>query len=371
MLKVDGKPVSVEYFTEVKDGLAVAPASGEAPEAATLPGVEPGEPIGTNYLVFVDSLFSIQQQRNIVLGAMKKELGRLGPGDRMSVVAWDGGRLERLAGWTGSREEIAQALDRAAKMPSYGLVRRVELEQLLSQVRTFQNLGTGAGFEGNDVLARVLGASPGLSMTEIDYARTLAYQIAGASRAVISTMRGSAVPPGRKVLLLLSGGWPFSLESYVRGAQPVALARELPESQPALNDLSNTANLLGYTIYPIDVPGISSVVGDVRVDPMQGQGSFIVGPPSSQGRLDSGSSNEIPMPSTLTYADTFREQETEGTLYYLAKQTGGKPLLNGNREIALAGASADTRSYYWLGFTPDWQKDGKSHRVTVEMTKKG
>lgn len=371
-LKVDGKPVAVEYFTEVKDGRAVAPASSEeAASAAALSGVEPGEPIGTNYLVFIDSLFAIQQQRNIVLNALKKQLDQLGPADRVSIVAWDGGRLERLAGWTGSREEIARALERAAKMPSQGVQRRAELEQVLSDLGTVNTVETRWGTEENDVLVRILGGAPGLSTMEIAYIRSLSYQVAGASRAVMSTMRGSGTPPGRKVLLLLAGGWPFSLESYLRGDQPISLDRETPESLPFLKELSDTANLLGYTIYPIDVPGISSVVGDIRRDPLENQGSFIMGPGSAWGGPAPGHSNTNPLPAIYTHIDSFREQETEGTLYYLAKQTGGKPLLNGNREIALAGASADTRSYYWLGFTPDWQKDGKSHRVTVEVTKKG
>jgi VWFA-related protein len=369
-LKVDGKPVSVEYFTEVRDSRAVAPASsGEAASAATLPGIEPGETIGTNYLVFIDSLFSIQQHRNIVLSSMKKELSQLGPGDRVSIVAWDGGKLVRLAGWTGSREEIVEALDRAMKLPSHGVVRRIELQRLLSDLSDASGISWDDDDQANEVLEHLAGNSVGLTLAEVAYARVLGYQIASASHAVISTMRGSSVPPGRKVLLLLSGGWPFSLESYLRGDKPLALSRELSDNLPALKMLADTANLLGYTIYPVDVPGVTSAFGDITHDPLDKQGSVIMGNGTS---IDGASySGQAPPPSTYTSVNSFRDQETEGTLYYLAKQTGGKPLLNGNRELALGGAKDDTRSYYWLGFTPDWQRDGKAHRVTVEMTKRG
>jgi len=371
-LKVDGKPVPIEYFTEVRDGRAAAPAGSGETAAAPLPGVEPGEPIGTNYLVFIDGLFSVAQQRNVVLTHLKKELDRMAPGDRMSVVAWDGGRLARIAGWTGSREELSSALDLAMRMPSRGLERRVELKRLLSDLQDMQQLQTtSAAADGSDDLARILGPGPGMNLTEIAYGQALGFQIAGASHAVISTLRGSASPPGRKVLLLLSGGWPFSLESYVRGNRPIALDRELPETQSALRELSDTANLLGYTIYPIDVPGLGSPVGEITTNPLEGQGSFLGGSVNSQARVDLGSSNAIPLPAIYTNSDTFREQEIEGTLLYLAKETGGKPLLNGNRETVLARASDDTRSYYWFGFTPIWQRDGKSHRVSVEMTQRG
>jgi VWFA-related protein len=367
-LKVDGKPVNVDYFTEVREGRAVAPAAGGGATAA-LPGVEPGETIGTNYLVFIDSLFSIQQQRNVVLAAMKKELGQLGPGDRVSIVAWDGGKLSRLANWTGSRDEIVQALDRAMKLPSHGVVRRVELQRLLSDLSGASGVSWEDDDQANEVLEHLAGNSVGLTLSEVAYARVLGYQIASASHAVISTIRGSSVPPGRKVLLLLSGGWPFSLESYLRGDKQLAISHELSDNLPALKMLADTANLLGYTIYPVDVPGVTSAFGDITHDPLDKQGSVIMG---SGASIDGASySGPTPLPSTYTGVNSFRDQETEGTLYYLAKKTGGKPLLNGNREIALSGAREDTRSYYWLGFAPEWQRDGKAHRVTVEMTRRG
>src|SRR3982751_7126848 len=74
-LKVDGKAVPVEYFTEVRDGRAAAPV---ADAGAPVPGIEAGETIGTQYLVFIDDLFSIGAQRDVVLASLKKELGRLG-----------------------------------------------------------------------------------------------------------------------------------------------------------------------------------------------------------------------------------------------------------------------------------------------------
>src|ERR1700681_3282569 len=44
-LKVDGKPVPVDYFSEILGGQSVAPpaaAAGTAPATAAVPGVEPG-----------------------------------------------------------------------------------------------------------------------------------------------------------------------------------------------------------------------------------------------------------------------------------------------------------------------------------------
>jgi len=64
-------------------------------------------------------------------------------------------------------------------------------------------------------------------------------------------------------------------------------------------------------------------------------------------------------------------QEIEGSLYFLAQETGGKPLLHGNRELALAQVQEDTRSFYWLGFSPPWQRNDKPHQIKLEVRRPG
>jgi len=319
--------------------------------------------IGTRYLVFIDDFFSIGAQRDVVLTSLKKEIGRLGAADRMSIVDWDGGRLVRLADWSASREDLATALDRARARRSHGLSQRVALELLRNEQRSSALYETNLSTGGDDQLDRILGRNPGLSLAEIAYGQVLSGQIEGAASPVISAMRGSAPPSGRKVLLLLSGGWPFSLQSYVREDRSV-ISHELPESLPALKSLTDTANLLGYTIYPIDVPGLTSSVANASFNPMDGHPSQVFG-------HDYGNPADNPRPTELTSIGSSGEQEIEGTLEYIARETGGKPLLNGNRELALSLAGADTRSYYWLGFTPSWRRNDGSHKVVVEMLPRG
>jgi VWFA-related protein len=363
-LKVDGKAVPVDYFTEVRDGRAAAAPEGSVP-GAPMPGVEPGEAIGTQYLVFIDDFFSIGAQRDVVLSSLKKELGRLGPADRMSIVDWDGGRLVRLADWQASRQELAMALDRARARPSRGLTQRVALDLLREEQRgAFQyDPRFSSELGADDQLDRILGSNPGLSLAEVAYDQVLAGQLEGAASAVISAMRGSAPPAGRKVLLLLSGGWPFSLQAYVQ-PERTGFSRELPESLPALKALADTATLLGYTLYPVDVPGLTSTLASAAFDPMEGHPAQVFG-------ADYGNPADNPRPTVLTQTYSAGDSEVEGTLLYLARETGGKPLLNGNRELALSQANADTRSYYWLGFTPSWQRDDGSHKVSVETLRKG
>lgn len=335
-LKVDGKEVPVEYFTEVRGGSAVAPAaeSGTAPGGP--PDVEPGGRVGTSYLVFIDNYFATEFRRNEVLRDLKKQLSHLQPEDRMAIVAWEGGKVSIVSNWSSSANELARAFDVAMGAKARGLDRITEL-------RTFKNdMGFAQQTVGDSAplsLESRLGSS-GLSGQERAYADQIKRQVEGGVSAAVSTLRGFAAPPGRKVMLLLSGGWPYSIASFLRGNAPVPSGREVKDGEELFRPLSNTANLLGYTIYPVDVPGVEAAAGDA----------------TSFGAAAGGS---------------FPEQEIEGSLRFLAEETGGTALVNSNRNQALARTSSDVASYYWLGFTPTWQRNDERHKVDVEVLRPG
>jgi hypothetical protein len=66
-----------------------------------------------------------------------------------------------------------------------------------------------------------------------------------------------------------------------------------------------------------------------------------------------------------------RQGELHATLQRLARETGGRALTDGAKDGALARVVADTRSYYRLGFTPDWQADDQTHEVAVRVRRPG
>ncbi len=336
-LRVDGKEVPVDFFTEVRDRQAVAADPEGGPTTGSPSSLSPGEPVGTSYLVFVDDYFSLPPKRNQVLKALKSSLPRLGPQDRMAIVSFNGARLARLSGWTGSASELGQALDKAASVPARGVDRITEMRSFL-QSEQFQSDVVNP--EPRDVL-KERALNVGLSPQQLSYGKILAAQIDTAVSAVVSAMRGAGTPPGRKVLLLLAGSWPFSIQSFLAGEGLVSSSRQIQDGEELLRPLTSTANLLGYTIYPVDVPGVESEAASAD--------SF-----SSSGR------DRI-----------MREQEVHGTLQFLARETGGHALLNTSRTAVLDTAEADTRSYYWLGFTPSWQRNDKRHTIEVESLRSG
>lgn len=333
-LEVDGKPVPIEYFNEVRGGQAVAPGEEDKGSPVKgLPSLAPGSPVGTSYLVFVDNFFSVAPRRDEVLRSLKSQLSLLGPEDRMAIVQFDGRQVEMLSSWSSSERQLGSAIEKAIGEPAFGIAR-------LAELRTFQGSRRIAGttFGGGSRTAFAQQAD----VEELEFAQQVVAQTERAVGAAASTLRGFAAPPGRKVMLLLAGGWPFSTLDYVinNPNRPV-LEREVPRGEEVLGPLVDTANRLGYTIYPVDVPGVESAAVDAA----------LAGPPRTGLNL--------------------REEEHEATLLYTAEQTGGKALLNGLNSQVLQTAAADTRSYYWLGFTPSWQGNDKRHKVELAVLTKG
>ncbi len=362
-LSVDGKPVAVDHFSEVRDGRPLAAPAAPGAEAPPAGGVQPpaAATAGTNYLVFIDDYFAIAPQRDPVLAALRASLDQLRPEDRMAVVAFDGGRLAQLSGWSASRSELAAAFDRALSRKTRGFDRAVE-RRSFNRDEEFRSQAVGQN-RPLDLNAR----SGDLNEEQRAYAATLIRQVQASAGAAVSAMRAYAAPAGRKVLLLLVGGWPYSARSIVTngGALP---RQELPEGDKVLAPLTDTANLLGYTIYPVDVPGSQTAASDAEA-------MFPAGAIDLSGGASGGGSGGGGGSASGTGSDgslqLLAEQENEASLRFLAKETGGRPILDADRAVALAAASDDTRSFYWLGFVPSWRGDDRAHRLKVEVRRPG
>ncbi len=338
VLKVDGKEVPIDYFSEVQGGISVAPTGSQSVQG--LPTLTPGAPVGTSYLVFVDDFFAVERDRNRVIDSLEQQLPLLTPEDRMAIVAFDGKKLAMLTSWSQSSRELGRALREARVRPAYGLQRLSEAKQLSSSRTVLRQAGFDPNpysFPGGDITTR-------LSVEEKEFAERRSTQVQRVISAASATLRSFAMPPGRKVMMLLSGGWPFDpAQAAAEDASRPVLDEGFPRSTALYRPLIDTANLLGYTLYPVDVPGLIGNGPDASVE----------GVPAPQSGLESP------------------ELEAETSLTHIASRTGGKALLNALRVQALGQAATDTRSYYWLGFTPQRQRDDKPHKIAVDVRRDG
>lgn len=357
---VDGEDVDVDYFTEVSQGRARPAPGADAP-----PAVGDGEAVATNYVLFVDDERTISAQRRLVLRGFAERLGVLGPEDRVAVVVQHGGRLELLSPFTKKREATLAAVDE--------LVGGERFRGLLASRRItgtlIGGLGGTAGYFGDAgpqrhaagaaaelstrgggltrvydervsggeslvdsraVVVEGLGAAGGILAADLVFetmkpdtfeqearASLLERDLSLSVDAVVATMRALDPPEGRKVLLLLPGHWPTGeVRLYGRSA---GLRTDLQ----LLDRLIDTANLLGYTVYPMD----------------QQTGS----------------------PNTRLWQN----------LRYVARDTGGRAFMAGSNIAALDLVADDTSDYYWLGFVPDYRRDDRVHDIEVEVLRPG
>ena len=274
-LLVNGQEVAIEYFTEVEGGRAVSPAA--ISEAAAVPALAPGEAVGTRFLVFIDDSFTIKPRRNRVLRKLAEQLPFMAPEDHMAVVAFDGRGIDLLTSWTRSLPELERVFEQAQQRPTYGLHRAV------GRIDTF---GAYYGFTtGRPFFSRAdeaffastpfaFGFGPGVPYYGYGYGTprgSRAYSESGrVLEAATSVLRGFAKPPGRKVMLLLSGGWPVGSGGSFR---PEVEYGAWGTDRPMLRPLIDTANRLGYTLYPVDVKGVESHFGSAEFGQPQGAGT--------------------------------------------------------------------------------------------------
>ena len=290
-LRVDRSPVPIDYFTEIDEGRALASTDDRI---GNVPSVTADGPVGTSYLVFIDDLFAIKQRRDRVLKRLGEDLARLGPADRVAVVAHDGRELTLITDWTGNRADIETALLEARERKPYGLLYRA-----------------GMGSERGDKTRRSVMAAAG-------------------------AVRSFANAPGRKVMLLLIEGWATVSDTWsFRSAYAAASAGATLDR--IYSPLVNAANLVGYSLYPIDLPGL-------------------LGTPLFMGSIAGYASwGAVP------------ERRLHDVLQFLAHETGGLPMINSFSKKALAETAEDTRSYYWLGFEPPRNEDDRLHDIEVRL----
>ncbi|HEV2843876.1 MAG TPA: hypothetical protein VG477_03445, partial [Thermoanaerobaculia bacterium] len=103
--------------------------------------------------------------------------------------------------------------------------------------------------------------------------------------------------------------------------------------------------LLGYTIYPVDVQGL---------DPDSTWADAASAGPTHHGFITSD-----------------WERGVHEALFFMAEETGGKAVLNSARLTAFDRVTKDTRSFYWIGFTPQWQANDRRHEIKVEVRRSG
>lgn len=331
-LRVSGREMPIEYFDEWRDG-EPAPAAG-GPEASgsadRSPAAAPA--VGTRYLVFLDDYFTARRYRGAVLDRVLRDVDSLARRDRMAVVRYRGQGVEVLSEWTGSQQELRRVLEEVRSQPSWELRRQARLDN--------------ASNPANRVKIR-------------------AQQIREATGAAAASMRALADAPGRKILVIASAGWPYDLPTGGADVSARSDANRLGGVQ-LLRPITDTANLLGYTVYPFHL------------------GTRAAGPSSEARELDDSGVPELAEGNT-TGSDAGTEPGSSstdvasianygplGSLQHVAAETGGRVFAYSPAQAGLfRSVVEDARTYYSLGFQAPMRGDGGARSIEVEVLRDG
>src|SRR5437762_3775532 len=327
-VKVDGKPVAIDYFARVEEGAIHAPDLASAPPERVLAEYRKGEDayVPRHFLIYVDTGHLAPSNRNRALEALKDLIARLGPGDTGRVVLFDR-RAKDLTPWTKSKETLLSALSRMDS--AVGMSRLMTEQQTLREIDAF-----------------------GSRSSRIASARNYAEQERMEVRQLLNDM-GSEVTtltalPGKKAFVFVSGGFEtqpgYAMTQYAAGRFSLSQT-DTRNMSAEIDAVIKRANASDVTFYTVDARGLTAEGGSA--------------------------SNDDPLANRPGVAFIAREDSQAG-MQLRARDTGGLALVNSNDfERGLGRVYQDTSSYYSIGINVS-RLAGTGYRdVKVEVSRPG
>jgi len=310
-VRVDGKPVSIDYFARVDQGTIHAPDLATASPDQVLAAYRQGDEayVPRHFLMYVDLGHLAPDGRKRALEALRDLVTRLGPNDRGRVLLFDR-RSKELTEWTSSKEELFAALSRIEKAG-------VGMSRLLTERQTLRDIETTPAFRQS---------------TRAFFARQYAEQERAEVRDMLqdigSELATLAPLTGKKAFLFLTGGFEFqpgyAMTAFAVGQIGLA-SFDVRNMSAELNELVRRANASEITFYTVDARGLET----------EGVSA----------------SNDDPLMSRPGVSFLARQDSQHG-LVTLARETGGIALLNSNDlEGGVSRVYQDASVYYSIGVT--------------------
>jgi len=325
VVKVDGKPVPIDYFARVDSGTLHGPDLATAsPDVVleTLKNDRGDRFLARQFLVFFDDEHLLPFERNRVIENMRDFVQRLTPSDRVSIVSY-GATKRLIIPFTSSKEELLDGLSRLEKVAPGGL--RWDNDYR----RTVIDLQRTRAFSRQQVI------------------RSWSQQAFVREKATLDDLRRAvaalAARSGKRILVLVSDGLelhPGQILSQTFGPSSIS-----QWDYSVTNDLSSViaeANSAGVTVHAIDAKGLTS---------------------------DSDAAESGPSP----FGSFFVSQTLKEPLAEVSRQTGGTLLTNRNTfQAAFDRIYRDASSYYSIGVTlSNLDTRAKDHKVDVATTRPG
>ncbi|HEX8129572.1 MAG TPA: VWA domain-containing protein [Pyrinomonadaceae bacterium] len=349
-LRVNGKPREIFFFERVMAGSVnedaqLAAARGGARTTATANSAS-ARPLdrGRNVFFFVDDLHlspaSLARTRKLLLRFIDEQMGQ----NDQAVIATASNQLGFLQQLSDDKRVLRAAASRLSlreiTVRDFQRPAMTELQALAIE----QNDPNVINYFVEAVLRETLNVGNQQSMRSMaeSQVRQRALQIAQTSTmsanntlySLRNMLRSLAPLPGRKVVYLISDGFPFEMQRSNMG-----------ETLRRVTDAAVRAGVVVYTLdargLTADINGMSDAASDAAPDPT--------------GQLSAGSLGEA----------TARQ----APLRLIADDTGGRALLNTNAlSDALTKAFKETSVYYLLAWRPESAEGRGSKFQRIEVS---
>lgn len=336
----DGQRMEIVNFSEVSESPQGSPAPAEAsapesPETQPVPAAPIEERDKLHLLVYVDNFNLTPAARNRVLRQLRTFLEEtIRPDDRVMLVTHDEGLQIRLP-FTAGKEALLAELPKLEKLAARGALNDYNARQVRSFIQE-------TGCDDEVKMEMVLAAAR-------SYAQQSYNNVAVSLNALQGLIESLSGIEGRKAVLYISNGLSFRpgedvymLVDAICGKQP---SFSVEDVATRLRALTATANAARVTFYSLEAAGL---------------------------RSSTSASAETQFNSYTAEMDFMKNADVQDVIFNLAKETGGRAVLNATSFAPdLAKIASDLRSYYSLGYTPVRKGDGRTHQIRVKVKRDG
>jgi VWFA-related protein len=331
-IRVDGKPVPIDYFARVDAGSIHAPDLSTASPDRVLDVYKSGDEafVPRHFLIYVDSGDLSPGIRNRALDQLKDFITRLGPSDTARVVLFDR-RPKELTEWTSSKETLLSAVDQMEK--------GVGMSRLENQLQTLRTIDSTRSRQSRLMLAQT-------------YADQEATEIETMVRDMRVQLATLTPLPGKKVFLFVSGSLPqqpgqamFQYAAGNFGISSLSSLTNIRRVDVQIADLAKVANADEVTFYTIDAKGLTGEGGSAAAD------------------------DPLAFRPGVSF---FARTNAQSGMLELASQTGGIALINNNDfKGGFARVYQDASSYYSVGVNLSNLPAGGYQKIDVAVDRPG
>lgn len=304
------------------------------PPTATKP-----EQVRRTIALVVDDLSLSFESTHFVRRALRKFVDeQMQEGDLVAIIRTGGG-IGALQQFTSDRRQLYAAIEKirwnpsgSGKVGAFAPIEATPLEQ--------------AKAAGAEVTDAQLEAERNRNQSFSDFQGSVF--ASGTLGALNYIIRGMQELPGRKSVMLMSDG--FKL--FTKDESGFMESSRIMDSLRRLTDLANRASVVVYTMDARGLQTLSLTAAD------------------STGGL---SSEQLEQRLSDRRAELF---DTQDGLVYLARQTGGVPIINNNDlNGGIRRMLEDQKGYYLIGYEPDTetfdQKTRRFNKLSVKVKRPG